>query len=109
MKAPRGCLVAVGLLGLLASSCEDEEMVAKSRAQQARIAELEAQVETLQTSVKDTPGTDPAAELKATEAELQKVRDTIESLQAELETAKAENEAVRKEFMDYKTKYVISD
>ena len=103
-------LVVLGICSLLVTSCgEDKEKVAQSRAQQAKIAELEAQVATLRVSLDDAPTQDPTAALEAAEKELASVRESIESLQNELESVKAENEQVKRDFMLYRKKYVISN
>lgn len=101
-------LLTLALLLLGVPSCEDKEKAAQSRLQQAKIAELEAQVEIMRASLsRYETSDDPKPELEDAKKNLEAAKTEVSRLQSEVEELEVKREQVKKEFEDYKRKYRI--
>ncbi len=97
------------LIPLLLTACEDKELEAESRDQQARIAELQAEVDLLTARLGPEDPGDPAEDLVHVKGQVAEAEKRVASLQTELVALTGELEKAEKEFQDYKQKYPIPE
>lgn len=107
MRTPRW----VGALGLalLLAGCGDKEGEARSREQQARIADLQAKVDMLIARLGTPEGGNPEEDLKKANAALAEANQRVNALRTELEELTKERPKLEAEYKGYQRKYKLPE
>ncbi len=105
MKSTILC-TTVAVFAAVLCSCDSPEAVRKRDQQALEITKLRGELAVLEERLKSLPP-DRTADLSAIEEETKKQQEEITKLEGEIKDLEAKRESVKKEFEEYKRKYVI--
>ncbi len=105
MKSTILC-TTVAVFAAVLCSCDSPEMVRKRDQQALEITKLRGELALLEERLKDLPP-DRSEDLAAVEQETKKQQEEIIKLENEIKDLESKKESVKKDFEEYKRKYVI--